>query len=370
MINFGNILKKSISNTWKYRTLWIFGLILAITAGTRGNSSRGDNTSSKLPNAMPNSMPDSMPDAPQWMQQFVQWFTVNVEPLFTHPAEHVGTLVTIGLIVLGVMLLCCAIGALVRYPSETAVIRMVDEYEQSGTKMKFKQGWKQGWNRRAFRLWVIDLILSVPVLLLMVPTGLLGWFLYQRFSGGAYLTGTLGIIGAISLGAICLLAFIAVVLFIALVRNFIVRAVALDDLGVKEAFSTGWAMFKRNLKSAGLMWLIMCGINIGFGILVMIVFFLLIPAYLILIIPAGIVAAVPGLIGYGISSIFASGPLVWMITALSAIPFFFTIVFSPLLMVDGWYKVFDSNVWTLTYREIKAKENLEIPALPETETSK
>jgi len=361
MINFGNILKKSLNNAWKYRTLWIFGLILAFTGGMRGNNSRGDNTGSRLPNAIP----DSIQNAPQGIQQFVQWFSQNVEPLYTHPAEHIGTIVTIGLIALGVTLLCCAIGALFRYPSETAVIRMVDEYEQTGTKLKFKQGWKLGWNHRAFRLWVIDLILFVPVLLLMVPTGVLGWYIYQRLTNGAYLVGTLGIVGAISLGAICLLALIAVVLFIALVRNFIIRAVALDDLGIKEAFSSGWAMFKRNLKSAGLMWLILCGINIGFGILFMVVFFLLIPAYLVLLAPAAIVAAVPGLIGYGISSIFASGPLVWVITALTALPIFFSVLFSPLFMVDGWYKVFDSNVWTLTYREIKAKENLVTPDLSE-----
>jgi hypothetical protein len=108
----------------------------------------------------------------------------------------------------------------------------------------------------------------------------------------------------------------------------------------------------------------MIGIGIVFGILGIVVFFLLIPLYLILLLPAGLVAALPGLIAFGITSIFASGPLAWIIALLVAIPFFFTILFAPLLMVDGWYKIYESNVWTLTYREIKALESLATPKLP------
>ena len=62
---------------------------------------------------------------------------------------------------------------------ETAVIRMVDEYEQTGTKMGFKQGWRLGWNRRAFRMWVIDLVISLPVIVfiaLLIGLGLLVYF--------------------------------------------------------------------------------------------------------------------------------------------------------------------------------------------------
>jgi hypothetical protein len=117
-------------------------------------------------------------------------------------------------------------------------------------------------------------------------------------------------------------------------------------------------MFKRNWKSAGLMWLVMIGVGIGVGIAGMIVFFLLIPTYIVLAIPAAIVALIPGLAVFGITSIFASGPLAWILGVFAALPFFFLIAFAPLSLVTGWYKIYSSSVWTLTYREMQALESV------------
>ena len=72
-------------------------------------------------------------------------------------------------------------------------------------------------------------------------------------------------------------------------------------------------------------------------------------------------AAIPGGIAFGISSIFASGPLVWIIAALVALPFFFTLLFSPLILFSGWAQVYGSSIWTLAYREMKALETLSRP---------
>ena len=55
-------------------------------------------------------------------------------------------------------------------------MRMVDTHEQNGTKMKFKEGWKLGWNRRAWRIFLVDLLIGTPafgvVVLLMGGLGL------------------------------------------------------------------------------------------------------------------------------------------------------------------------------------------------------
>jgi hypothetical protein len=105
----------------------------------------------------------------------------------------------------------------------------------------------------------------------------------------------------------------------------------------------------------------MIGFGLAFGVVAMVLFFVLIPAYLILLIPAGLIAALPGLLAYGISSLFASGPLVWIITILAVLPFFFIVLFSPLILISGWYKIYESSVWTLTYREIKALAESPLP---------
>jgi hypothetical protein len=256
------------------------------------------------------------------------------------------------------------LAALVRYPSETAAIRMVDEFENSGNKVGFRQGWKLGWNRRAFRLWLIDLILSLPVLAFISLLLAAGLIVYASVSSTFQVTSGIGVVAAIGLTFLSLFLMIVAGIFLSLLRNFIVRAAALEDLGVRAALRYGWAMFKHNWKSAGLMWLVMIGIGIGFGILGLILFFLLIPLYLILLLPAGLIAGVPALIALGVASIFASGPLAWIIALVVAVPFFFTILFAPLVVVNGWYKIYELNVWTLTYREIKALESLAAPVLP------
>ena len=369
MIDIKSILKRSWKILWNYKVLWIFGILLALTAGGSGGSSN-----SGWRNQMPQSgagslrglgADDFLPEgAPDWVNELVEWFVKDVEPLFLNPEQHIGTFVAIGVILLLVVLVFSVIAAFVRYPAETAVMRMVDGYEADGTKLGFKQGWKLGWNRRAFRLWLIDLILSLPVVLLislMIGAGLV---LFMPQFGTSSEPGTGAIVAAIGLGFLILFLVIIAAVFLTVVRNFFARAAALDGLTLKESFKYGWGMFKRNWKSAGLMLLVMIGIGIAVGIAGLILFFLLIPAYIVLLIPAAVAAVVPALIAFGIASIFTSGPLAWVIAAIAAMPVFFTVLFAPLMLFSGWYKIFQSNVWTLTYREIKAKESLASPALP------
>jgi hypothetical protein len=60
----------------------------------------------------------------------------------------------------------------------------------------------------------------------------------------------------------------------------------------------------------------------------------------------------------GLFSTFLGGYLPWIAGALFMAPLFFTIAFSPWLLLGSWQSVYTSTVWTLTYREIKA-----LPAL-------
>lgn len=357
MIKVDRILKQSWRILWSYRMLWIFGLLLALTAGGAGNNfnynlNNGQTTTSRPPTV----------NLPGWAQQFSQWFRENVNPFLVHPEQHIATFIWIGL---GLLLLCLVIGlltAFVRYPVETAIIRMVDGYEQTGTRLGFRAGWQLGWTRRAFRMGVIDLIIGLPVLVLVLAMAALGLLIYSNVSATGQLTNIFGSLAAIGIFVVVLLIFFALIIFLSLLRNLFIRAAALENLGVMDSLSSGWALFQKQWKNAGLIWLVMIGLGLVFGLLATVLFFVLIPAYLILLVPAGIVAALPGLLAYGISSLFTSGPLLWIITILAALPFFFIVLFSPLIFVSGLYKIFESSTWTLVYREIKA---LSEPALPE-----
>jgi hypothetical protein len=362
MIDIGKILKRAWRILWNYRTLWIFGILLALTtasgSGGSGSSNGGSNATFNGGNGNPGINWNSSP----FMHDLYSWFQQNIEPLLLHPDRYIATFVWIGLGLLLFILIVALLLALVHYPTETAVIRMVDEYERTGVKVGFRQGWKLGWNRRAFRIWVIDLVVSLPALLLLVVLGGLGFLAFLSARNGHGFTVAASLIAAIGCAFLFILAFIIVAVALSLLRQFFVRKAALEGAGIGESFRAGWGMFKHNWKSAGLMWLVMLGIGIGFGIAGLIVFFLLIPAYIVLALPAVIVAFIPGLAVFGITSIFASGPLAWILGVLAALPFFFLIVFAPLTLVNGWYRIYASSVWTLTYREIQALESVAAPA--------
>jgi hypothetical protein len=144
-----------------------------------------------------------------------------------------------------------------------------------------------------------------------------------------------------------------------LLRQFFVRATCLDDLGTRGAFRQGWLTFKQNWKSATLMWLVMLGIGIGVIITEMILAVFLIPVYIVLLVPAAIVAFIPGLIAFGIASLFTGTILAAIIGGIIALPFFVTVLSAPLILYRGGYMIFDSSVWTLTYREMKVLEGLQ-----------
>jgi hypothetical protein len=366
MIDIGKIIKRSWQILWNYRVLWIFGILLALTAGGSGPNSRfqfNNNNGNNGYNGSNGYNPDFQPGPV--LRELNDWATQHLEPLAQHPEQHIATFVWIGVAFLLFILLIAVLTSLIRYPSETAVIRMVDEYEQTGTKMGFRQGWKMGWNRRAFRLWVIDLVIGLPAFLfisLLIGLGVLFFFSVRN---GAEALAVGGAVTAIGCAFLFIFIFVVGMVFLGLLRQFFVRAAALEETGIADSFRRGWAMFKSNWKSAGLMWLVMLGIGIGFGIAGMVIFFLLIPAYLILLLPAALVAVIPAGIAFGITSLFTSAPWTWIIAILAAIPPFFMILFAPLSLISGLYIIFEANIWTLTYREIKALAAVkpeEIPA--------
>jgi hypothetical protein len=360
MIDIGKILKRAWRILWTYRILWIFGILLAITSGG-GSGPNGSSGSSNYNINSGNGNPGINWNSSPFLQSLYTWFQQNIEPLVLHPDQYIAMFVWIGVGLLLFILIVGLLVSLVRYPSETAIIRMVDEYERTGVKVSFRQGWKLGWNRRAFRVWVIDLVVSLPALLLLAILAGLGLLAFLAVRNGSGAAVAASLITAIGCGFLFILAFIILVVVLSLLRQFFIRKAALEDAGIGESFRAGWGLFRRNWKSAGLMWLVMLGIGIGLGIAGLIVFFLLIPAYIVLALPAVIVASIPGLVVFGITSIFASGPLAWILGVLAALPFFFLIVFAPLTLVNGWYKIYFSSVWTLTYREIQALESVAAP---------
>src|SRR6185503_11680359 len=161
------ILRRAWYILWSYRTLWVFGLILAIAAGS--STSHGSNNGTRYEQ----SGNENHQVTPQSMQQAFRDFQHEVDKLFKEGVPHMdisGEALTTFLWVIGafvlVLLVVGIVVAIARYVSETAVIRMVDEYEASGNKMSVRQGFRIGWSNTSWRLFLINLIVNLPVIAL------------------------------------------------------------------------------------------------------------------------------------------------------------------------------------------------------------
>jgi hypothetical protein len=364
MLDIGKILKRAWHILWNYKVMWIFGILLAITTGGSGGGNNGGGSRAGLQTNY--NFPGVNQHDPLWIQQLNAWFQQNIEPMAAHPERYIATFVWIGVGLLLFVLITGAITDLIRYVSEAAVLRMVDGYEQTGTKAGFKQGWRLGWSRAAFRLWLIDLlVIALPVflfVLILIGTGI-GVFSYA--SSHNTTTSVVGLVIAALAFSFFTLAFVLLMVFVSLLREFFVRKAALEGQGVIDSIRAGWQMFKRDWKNAALMWLVIVGLRIGFLLVSLILIVVLIPVLIITGIAGLVVAAIPGVIAFGITSLFAGGPWTWIIAIVVGAPFFALVFGSPFLLIGGWVKIFISSTWTLTFRELKALENLTMALPPE-----
>ena len=265
----------------------------------------------------------------------------------------------VGAVFILAMMLFSVLMSIARYVSETSVIRMVDEYEASGTKKTFREGWRLGWSRTAWRLFLIDLLVSLPVIIMLAFFAVMGFTGYKMVSApGAGDDVWAGMIGIIVVSVLVLFVVMLVSVFLRLLRHFFWRSAALENLGVRDSLRAGFQMARENWKDVGIMWLVMIGVGIAWAIASFVAVIISLPLIVITVVAGVVVAAVPGALLAGFFSLFLSGYLPWIAGGLFVMPLFFIVGFSPWVLLSGWSLTYTSTVWTLVYRELKALPGL------------
>lgn len=361
------ILRRAWQILWSYRALWVFGLILALAgAGASGHGGGSNNgvqyqtDSHQTQNFHPEDMREAFKQAGQEMQKL---FDVGIAKVGITKAE-LNALIWIGVAFILLAIVMNIIIAIARYVSETAVIRMVDEYESTGSKMTVRQGFRIGWSRTSWRLFLINLLVNLPAFLFLAVLLVLGIFVFFSITRSNQSVAVFSIFSSIGVMLLVLLVVIIAGIVLNLLRHFFWRVCALEDVGVRESLRRGFQMVRENWKNVGIMWLVMIGLGIAWMIVSIIAFFLLLPLVLVTGAVGVLVAAIPTLLVGGLSSFFLHGWLPWIVGGLFALPLFFIVAFSPWLLLGSWQTVFTSTVWTLVYRELKA-----LPALTNGESS-
>jgi hypothetical protein len=360
------IIKRAWYILWNYRTLWIFGFVLALTVGGTTYNRLGSNSSYQYNNNKPNiqnTLPGPWGDSQTF--QDPQKFLDALKSVGSSLTEAIGSQKIVGtlivfLVAFFLLSLLVSIGmTIMRYVSETAVIRMVDEFETSSKKVSFKQGFRYGWSRTAWKLFLIDLVIGfLPGMALLIVLGLLAWGLVsmaiQIGSNGTGMIAVMAILAGLAFLIILLFSLYFVV--VGLLRNFFVRAGVLEQMSVRESLQRGYTLVQRNWRKVGLFWLVMIGLGIAWWVVSIVLVVMLIPFFLVSAVLAVLVAGIPGLLVGFFSSLFVTGYWPIVIGALFGLPLFIPLLASPMLFIEGLAQVFRSTIWTLVFRELKVME--------------
>ncbi|MDO8886313.1 hypothetical protein [Candidatus Oleimmundimicrobium sp.] len=302
-MDYVGILVKSAKMMWKHKSMWFFGILLGILSGGPNLQYIFRGSDFDYYNAG---------EFAQQMERVFKFFTPQVV-----------------MVLFSSFLIFMMVSIILQYLCRGALISMVDDIENSG-ETQIGRGFNHGWSNWlrlfgiSFFIWVsftIGLLLLFGVLSLPVILA----FVKQK--------ETFGFILLFPSILIFVILIIVVAIPLTLTYSFAERFCVIENKKLFESISEGYRLFKLNLKSSLLMWLLMYAINIGFAIVIVIFGF-------IFILP----------IKFTFS---ANAPLSIVIL----LP-----VTTVLILAGGLYKTFVFTVWTLFFKELKNKTTSVISA--------
>ena len=335
------ILKRSWDILWGYKVLWVFGIILALT--TASGSSGGSHGGGAAGGSGSSFFLPSQAEVAQGVDR-LRGGLARLAAQAAQPAQMEPWLVAL-LIAGG--LLAVALGVLFtigHFVSYTALIRMVDLYEDDGVKLTWRQGFKLGWSKAAWRVFLISLLIGLVGFLVfgtLFVLSALPWSIGQALGETGLVVGII-----ISIGMAVFVIFLAIIaaLLVSLLLETVGRVCVLEERGVFDALRQGMRLVRAHLVDIGLMWLLTIGVRILAG-------FVLVPLALF----AGLVAL---LLGGGL------GGLIYLLTAALGGGYivaavigglvFLVVLGIPLTFAGGLLQSYLSTTWTLTYRAMQA----------------
>ena len=353
------VLKRAWETTWRYRALWVFGIIVALTTASAGGSSGSGGSSSGGSNGG-NGRFQPPGDFP-WPPSEYSW------PWPEILSNVVTALIVVSIGVACVIAFLVIAGTIARYVAETALIRMVDEHEETGEQHSVREGFRMGWSRTALRLFLINLLIGLPTTLMFILLFVLTAAPLLLWAMGNTPAGVIGTVATIGLFFLVLFLAILVGAILTLLKRFFWRACALEELGVLDSIREGFDVVRRHLKDVVIMWLIMIGVRIGWAIAKIAALIVMFPVILLLIVVGIVLGGLPALLIGGLTSLFFDGLAPWIVGGLIGLPIFILVMAAPWVFLDGLMEVFKSSSWTLTYRELRALEGLEMELGIETD---
>jgi len=309
--NFGEILTRAWQITWKYKMLWIFGILAGCTnGGGGGGGNSGYSTSPSDQN-----LPPELKQFFHQMENFVDWVADNLW-LF------IAIMVLVFLVLMVISIFLGTIGRI-------GLIKGSYEAEQGAEKLVFGELFSTSMPY-FWRVFGLSFLIGLAFLLLFVPIALSGVF-------------TAGI------GFICLLPLICLLIPVGIAVGIIIeqanRAIVLEDLSMFDGLKRGWEITKSNVGPILVMALILFGIGLVLGIVIALPIFLI-------VFPTIFAFAMGE--GQSFTPLYIAGAC-------------FCLYIPVAWLLNGILTTFTQSAWTLTYLRLtqnsESSENPEAPVI-------
>ncbi|HSB66468.1 MAG TPA: hypothetical protein VLD65_07810 [Anaerolineales bacterium] len=298
-MDFGYVLKRAGEIIWKFKVLWVFGILASCSqaSGTSGSNSgyRFSSQDGTLGH------------------QIEQYFN-QLNPAIITFLIVIAILVTIALIVLVILL--ATVG-------RVGLIRGTVKAEQGASKLTFGELWRDGL-AYFWRVFGLNLVLALIIFFGLVAIAFLGIILS---------IGTLGIF------LICLIPLLCLIIPAMWLVSIIVEqanvAMVVENLDIMDAIKRGWQVFIDNIGSMIVMGIILV---VGVGIV----------GGLIIGLPLLAITA-PAALGFasGVLENIRNGVILTVVLFLVYLPF--------LLVFSGILRAYTQSAWALTFLRLTTK---------------
>ena len=317
-MNIGDILTRSWQIVWKYKILWVFGILASCVEGGGGGGGGGGNGSGYRFDGEEFNLP-----VEAWTTDFVRFFE-NIE---NNLNQSVGVIAVILLIFCVLWLLALALGTMGRI----GLVKGALQAEQGVESLSFGELWQNGTQHfwKVAGLWLI----------LWLAGFVLAAILVLVLAFGAVLS--MGLI------LLCLIPLICLLIPLGWVTNLLFEqatiAMLKEELGILESLQRAWDIFRANVGNYILMAFILFIIELVLGIIISL--------------PILLVVA-PALFGLALG--FDEG----MRTTLLISGLCFVVYIPVLIILGGILRTYVWTAWTLTFTRLSANL-LTPPAQPE-----
>lgn len=307
-MDFGEVLSRAWKIIWKYKVLWIFGILASCGQGGGGGGGGGGsgNSGFNFSEGDPNVSPE------------VERFFYGIERFFDQIEawQIIGFIAILILVFLIIWLVVLALSTIGRLGLVQGTALADDDVESITFRELFEKGKPFFWRVLGLNL-LVGLAIFILILIMIIPV-----------VGFTAITFGIGLFCLIPL--ICLL--VPVGWAVSVIMEQANNALILENLDIIAAIQRGWSIVRDNIGNMIVMFLIL---GVG-GLIISLIFAL---PFILMVVPAVLGAAL-GSIGES-QFAFGSGLTVAALCFVGYLPI--------LIILGGILRAYIQSAWTLTY---------------------